>query len=152
MRVCSNFAIQLVCFLDERFQLFKTILCRADCISFGEHSARSTSLNYVSAILDLITDGSAYLLYTVSNAIFNSLVHQSGPKAIAVAMTTPNAKSVAGRFHSGPGCPALVYCFAQSHVIKPAGGAHVSDTCKASHQRCARILHTQDRGKRFEVP
>src|SRR5262249_21134617 len=55
------------------------------------------------------------------------------------------------RFYAWPRSPSFVDRFAQSHVVKPTRRSYISDACEPSHQRGTRILHTQNRGKRFEI-
>src|SRR5262245_42956444 len=98
MRVRSDFAIEFVCFLHQCLQLFKTVLGRTDSVAFREHATSSAGLDYVRAIFDLVAHRRTNLLNTISYAVFNSALHQSGPKSVGVAMSATNAECVSGCF------------------------------------------------------
>ena len=137
----GDFAIQLVGFIDQRFQFFKTVLRCADCVAFGKHAAGRASLDHVSAVLDLLAHGETNLFRPIGHSVQRRLFRDARTKSILVTMASGDADRVAGRFHARTDRPAFVDRFAQSHVVEAARSAHVADAREPGHQSVARMQH-----------
>src|SRR2546423_12285408 len=151
MSMRSHFALQLVRLINQRLQLFKRVLRRADRVTFRQNSASRTRLYGISAIFDLIADRRANLFWPIGNALLNPGIEQSRPKAVFVAVSTTNTDCMTRAHHPWSRSPTLVDRFAQRHVVETSGSADIPHAREAGHQSRSRMFHTQNRSKGFEV-
>src|SRR5262249_7983973 len=112
VRVRGHFPFQLVCLIDQRLQLFVGVLSCADSIALRQHAAGSTRLDHVCAVLDLVTDSGANLLWSIRDAFFDSRIEKSGAKTILITMSATHADGVTCAHHSWSRRPAFVNGFA----------------------------------------
>src|SRR6185369_12450836 len=88
----------------------------------------------------------------IGDSFFDSWVKQSRLKTILIAVSATHAERMTGSHHSGSRCPTFVDSLSQSHVVKLSRCADIAHCSESSHQRCARVLHAENRRKRFEIP
>src|SRR6476620_4956324 len=98
--VRGHFPFQLARLIDHRLQLFVGVLSRADGIAFRQYAAGRTRLDHVCAILNLITNGSADLIWSISDALFDTRIEKPRSKTILIAVTAAHAKRMTGAHHS----------------------------------------------------
>src|SRR5229473_7670452 len=127
VRMRGDFSLKLICLVDERFQLFKTVLSCADRVAFRQHTAGRTSLDHIGAVFDLQAHRLANLLRSVGDAINGPKLQESRSKTVLVTVAARNSDSVTGSFHARPGRPAFIDGFAQGHVVEASRGADVPD-------------------------
>ena len=68
--------LQLVRFVNHRFQFFKRVLSRADSVAFRQHAASRACLDHVGAVLDLIANSRANLIWPVGNSFLDPAIEQ----------------------------------------------------------------------------
>src|SRR5436190_9205156 len=88
-RMSRDFSFELGCFINHRLQLFEGVLRRTNRISLGKYPASSACLDHIGPVLDLIANGRANLLRTISDTVFDPGVFQTGTKSILLTMATP---------------------------------------------------------------
>src|SRR5215470_12260813 len=115
MRVRRDFPLQLIRLVNEGFQLFVRVLRCPNGVAFRQHAASCARLDHVSAILDLITNGSANLIWSIGDALFDSGVEKSRAKAILIAVAATHSDGMTGAHHARSRRPAFVDRLSQSH-------------------------------------
>src|SRR5688572_6137406 len=152
MRVSSNFASQFACLVNHRFQLFKRVLRNANrCAPFGEHPGGRARLDNLGAVLDLISNRRAHLIWTIRNAIFNTRIKHSRAISVVVAMSATNPERMSRGNDPGTLGPTVVDRLAQREVVKSPVGSKVSHRRKTRHQRSARVLYAENCTERCVV-
>src|SRR6185369_16506956 len=113
-----DFALQLIGFIDERFQLLVAVLSRADGVTFRQYPAGGARLDHVSPVFDLITNRGPYLLRAIGDSVLDSRIEQSRAKTVLIAMATANADCMSGAHHSWSRRPSFVDRLPQRHIVK----------------------------------
>ena len=85
--------------------------------SFRKNAGGGARLDHVGAVLDLITHGRAHLVWTISDACFDSRIEHCRAKTVVVTVSTAYLSEFR-RDDSRTFGPAFVDRFAQSEVIK----------------------------------